>query len=181
VAEADAIREITGGCPCGTTRFSLLATPLFVHVCHCTDCQQLTGSAFVRNVIIETSAIDVTDGSVEQCRASTTSGRIIKTHICADCEADLWRHYPGTGQRIAYVRTSMLDRPELFPPQAHIYTRSALPSTMLPDNVPKFKAHYRWASVWPQESCWRRLALDNLRKQAEGVPAMQSHLQEKHI
>jgi len=30
---------------------------MFVHCCHCVDCQRLTGSAFVLNAIIETQAI----------------------------------------------------------------------------------------------------------------------------
>ena len=35
---------------------------MFVHCCHCDDCQRLTGSAFVLNAIIETQAIKLLRG-----------------------------------------------------------------------------------------------------------------------
>ena len=42
-----------GGCSCGKVRYRLTAEPMFVHCCHCRQCQRITGSAFVINAIIE--------------------------------------------------------------------------------------------------------------------------------
>ena len=55
-------KELTGGCACGSIRYQLLDKPMFVHCCHCDDCQRLTGSAFVLNAIIETQAIKLLRG-----------------------------------------------------------------------------------------------------------------------
>src|SRR6516164_4091706 len=55
-------RKVTGGCACGSIRYQLLDKPMFVHCCHCDDCQRLTGSAFVLNAIIETQAIKLLRG-----------------------------------------------------------------------------------------------------------------------
>ena len=38
--------QIAGGCLCGKVRYSATGEPAFVGVCHCTDCQKFTGSAF---------------------------------------------------------------------------------------------------------------------------------------
>ena len=38
--------KIVGGCLCGKVRYSADVDPAFVGVCHCTDCQKFTGSAF---------------------------------------------------------------------------------------------------------------------------------------
>src|SRR5678815_867212 len=46
-------KTVTGGCACGSIRYQLLDKPMFVHCCHCDDCQRLTGSAFALNAIIE--------------------------------------------------------------------------------------------------------------------------------
>src|SRR5262249_24921180 len=54
--------KLTGGCACGSIRYHLLDKPMFVHCCHCDDCQRLTGSAFVLNAIIETQAIKLLRG-----------------------------------------------------------------------------------------------------------------------
>src|ERR1041385_2231649 len=55
-------KKLTGGCACGSIRYQLLHKPMFVHCCHCDDCQRLTGSAFVLNAIIETQAIKLLRG-----------------------------------------------------------------------------------------------------------------------
>ena len=41
-----------GGCACGKVRYRLQSTPMFVHCCHCKDCQRQTGTAFVLNAIV---------------------------------------------------------------------------------------------------------------------------------
>jgi len=55
-------KKLRGGCSCGKVRYQLLAAPICVHCCHCTDCQRHTVSAFVLNAIIETSAIRMIRG-----------------------------------------------------------------------------------------------------------------------
>jgi hypothetical protein len=47
--------ELEGGCACGAVRYTSKSAPLFVHCCHCRDCQRQTGSAFVLNALIETA------------------------------------------------------------------------------------------------------------------------------
>jgi len=41
----EAIRS--GGCLCGGVRYSLRGEPYRSGLCHCTDCRQVTGSAFL--------------------------------------------------------------------------------------------------------------------------------------
>ena len=38
--------KIDGGCHCGDITFEAEADPANTSICHCTDCQQLTGTAF---------------------------------------------------------------------------------------------------------------------------------------
>ena len=41
-----------GGCACGALRYRLASEPMFIHCCHCLNCQRQTGSAFVVNLLI---------------------------------------------------------------------------------------------------------------------------------
>ena len=41
--------DYTGGCSCGSVKYTLLDDPIFTHCCHCHLCQQITGSAFITN------------------------------------------------------------------------------------------------------------------------------------
>src|SRR5579871_119026 len=47
----------TGHCACGHIRYSLNATPLIIHCCHCHQCQIETGSVGAVNLIIESSNV----------------------------------------------------------------------------------------------------------------------------
>src|SRR5437868_10173420 len=38
--------KVTGGCHCGSISFEAEIDPAQVRICHCTDCQTLTGTAF---------------------------------------------------------------------------------------------------------------------------------------
>ena len=51
-----------GGCACGQARYRLTSDPLFVHCCHCLNCQRQTGSAFVINLLIETDRVELFAG-----------------------------------------------------------------------------------------------------------------------
>ena len=55
-----------GGCACGELRYRLRWPPLFVHCCHCLNCQRQTGSAFVINVLIESDRVELLAGVPER-------------------------------------------------------------------------------------------------------------------
>ncbi len=38
--------KVTGGCHCGQITYEAEVDPATIRVCHCTDCQKLTGTAF---------------------------------------------------------------------------------------------------------------------------------------
>jgi len=42
--------KVTGGCHCGHMSYEAEVDPATVRVCHCTDCQKLTGTAFRTNI-----------------------------------------------------------------------------------------------------------------------------------
>ena len=67
--------DLEGGCACAAARYRLVSRPMFVHCCHCRDCQRQTGSAFVLNALIETDRIPVLSGNPEPVAVPTDSGR----------------------------------------------------------------------------------------------------------
>src|SRR5271165_160536 len=146
-----------GGCACGAVRYRLGATPMFVHCCHCRDCQRQTGSAFVLNALIETDRIEILAGETEAVEVPTDSGHPHVIHRCPACKTAIWSYYGGN--RLSYVRVGTLDEPAALPPNVHIYTRSKLPWIALPADVPAFATYYNSKALWPPESLERRKAL----------------------
>jgi len=67
--------DLAGGCACGAVRYRLRSMPMFVHCCHCRDCQRQTGSAFVINALIETDRIALVEGDPKPVTVPTDSGQ----------------------------------------------------------------------------------------------------------
>ena len=147
-----------GGCACGGMRYRLTSKPMFVHCCHCRDCQRQTGSAFVINALIEADRVEILSGETEAVEVPTDSGRPHAIHRCVACKIALWSHYGGR-LRLSFVRVGTLDAPADLTPDVHIYTRSKLPWIALPADVPSFEGYYDPKTLWPLESLARRKAI----------------------
>jgi hypothetical protein len=147
--------DFAGGCACGAVRYRLARTPMFVHCCHCRDCQRQTGSAFVINALIETDRIVLFAGELQPVSLPTDSGRPHDVCRCRDCMTALWSDY-GHRPALRFVRVGTLDDPAALPPDVHIFTRSKLPWVSLPAGTPAFDAYYDARSLWPSESLRRR-------------------------
>ena len=149
--------EREGGCACGEVRYRLASEPLFVHCCHCLNCQRQTGSAFVINILIETDRLVVLTGEPQQVSVPRSGGKKQEIWRCPTCQTALYSQY--TTPRIRFVRAGTLDDPASVAPDVHIFTRSKLPWVVLPDSVPTFNVYYDTEKLWPEESLARLKAL----------------------
>jgi hypothetical protein len=147
-----------GGCSCGAVRYRLASAPMFVHCCHCRDCQRQTGSAFVINALIETDRIELLAGRPVPVAVPTDSGLPHDIHRCATCQTAMWSDY-GRRLVLRFVRVGTLDDAAALQPDVHIFTRSKLPWVALPKTVPAFDAYYDPKVLWPAASLERRRAI----------------------
>ena len=76
--------QIAGGCLCGKVRYSANAEPAFVGVCHCTDCQKYSGSAFSAVVGLPKDALSV-EGNTTTYSKPADSGQPIERRFCPEC------------------------------------------------------------------------------------------------
>ena len=155
----EVVYPIEGGCTCGAVRYRLLSRPLFVHCCHCRWCQRESGASFALNAMIESDRVELIRGAPEMVATPSNSGKGQNIARCPHCRIALWSHYAGAGERITFVRVGTLDRPDLLPPDIHIFTASKQPWLLLPDSVPAVAEYYDREQFWPAESLARRRAL----------------------
>jgi hypothetical protein len=149
------VRE--GGCACGAVRYRLTSDPLFVHCCHCLNCQRQTGSAFVINVLIEADRVEIAKGEPQSVAVPRDDGSTQGVFRCPECQIALYSLYGHPV--VAFVRAGTLDEPASVSPDVHIFTRSKLPWVALPDAVPSFDVYYDTEALWPAESLDRLRAL----------------------
>lgn len=149
--------KFLGSCFCGEIKYRLTSEPMFVHCCHCRDCQKQSGGAFAINALIEADRVEVLAGETVGVLMPTDSGRPHVIHRCAKCQTALWSIYGGR-QETRFVRVSTLDDPARFAPDVHIFTRSKLPWVRLPEGARAFDVYYDTKAEWPAESLARRKA-----------------------
>ena len=157
MAEKGGTSRLEGGCACGEIRYRLLSDPLFVHCCHCLNCQRQTGSAFVINVLIETDRVELLAGEPQPVSVPRSGGKKQKIWRCPSCQVAVYSQY--TTPAVRFVRAGTLDDPSAVAPDVHIFTRSKVPWLTLPDDVPAFNVYYDTDKLWPAESLERRAAL----------------------
>jgi hypothetical protein len=143
-----------GGCACGALRYRLASEPLFVHCCHCLNCQRQTGSAFVINLLIEAARVEVLGGTqtVDVARDDGSAQRIIR---CPECQVAAFSEY--SRPEVRFVRAGTLDDPTDVTPDVHIFTRSKVKWVTIPPDMPAFEVYYDTEKLWPAASL-RRLA-----------------------
>jgi hypothetical protein len=149
--------DLKGRCSCGEVRYRLTSPPMFVHCCHCLNCQRHTGSAFVINLLIEANRVEVLGGAPQPVTMPLDGGSPNRIFRCPSCQVALWSEYGGRSQ-ILFVRGGTLEAPSAVSPDVHIYTRSKLPWVRLPESVPAFDVYYDSKTLWPAASLERRKA-----------------------
>jgi hypothetical protein len=142
-----------GGCACGVVRYRLTSEPMFVHCCHCLNCQRQTGSAFVINLLIEADRVQLLSGEPAPVDVPRDDGSTQRIHRCPDCQVAVYSEYGRP--EVRFVRGGTLDEPSSVVPDVHIFTRSKLPWVTLPEDVPAVEVYYDSKALWPAESLER--------------------------
>jgi hypothetical protein len=146
-----------GGCACGEVRYRLTAEPMFVHCCHCLNCQRQTGSAFVINALIEAGRLELLAGEPVVVDAPRDDGSAQRIFRCPSCQVAVYSEYGRP--EVKFVRAGTLDQPASVSPDVHIFTRSKLPWVTLPESVPAVEVYYDRHELWSAASLERLDAL----------------------
>ena len=145
--------EREGGCVCGGLRYRLTSDPLFVHCCHCLNCQRQTGSAFVINLLIEAARVEILSGTPRRVDVPRDDGSVQGVHRCPQCQVAIFSEYGRP--EVRFVRAGTLDHPREILPDVHIFTRSKVGWVVLPGGTPAFDVYYEHEKLWPTESLRR--------------------------
>ena len=113
-----------GGCLCGKVRYSLLAAPQSVVMCHCHHCQKAGGGSFSVNLLVKEEDYQQQQGKLKCFTDTGDSGLPSYRYFCGDCGSPVFTkatNLPG----IYLVKAGTLDDSNGLTPQAEIYTRHA--------------------------------------------------------
>jgi hypothetical protein len=119
--------KIDGGCYCGYLTFEGEADPDKTTICHCTDCQALTGTAFRVNVGIPDSTFRMLSGEPTTFIKTGSSGAKRQQGFCPKCGTPIYSTAPGDGPKVYIVRVGTLRQRDKFVPKVQNWSRSRQP------------------------------------------------------
>jgi hypothetical protein len=132
--------KVDGTCLCGAIRIEAEADPEKTTVCHCTDCQTGTGSAFRVSVPVPGGSLKVTGEPKIYIRTTAESGNPRAQAFCPTCGTPFYATTPGEGVQAVYMlRVGVLRQRDQLLPKRQIWCRSARDWTGELGNVPRFE------------------------------------------
>ena len=130
--------RVSGQCHCGFITVEGEADPEKVSICHCTDCQTRTGSAFGMAVPIPGETFRMTGQPTTYLKTTADSGRPRLQAFCPKCGSSIYSTTPGEGQQASYmVRVGILAQRDQLTPKRQNWFRSASSWVTNLDGVPK--------------------------------------------
>jgi hypothetical protein len=128
--------KITGGCHCGKITYEATANLDNVLICHCTDCQTLSGSAFRTVVSSEVDAFTFITGEPKvYVKTAAGGGKRVQT-FCENCGSPIYSTSVEDGPKSYAIRLGTVDQRNLLTPNRQKWFRSSQPWTQEMSSLP---------------------------------------------
>lgn len=112
---------ITGGCLCGAVRFEADGEPLYSVLCHCRDCQRVSGTGHVPVMGMPLANFKAT-GATKGFNAGGSSGSAMR-YFCPECGSLLFGTSDLAPDAVS-IYVGAIDDPSSFKPDAAVFVQS---------------------------------------------------------
>jgi hypothetical protein len=116
--------KVDGRCHCGFLRYAAEVDPEKVEICHCTDCQSLSGSAFRVVVPAEPGTFKLLSGEPRTYVKTAESGNKRIQAFCPECGTSIYSTAVAEGPQTIGLRVGTLLQRDQLPPRIQYWTRS---------------------------------------------------------
>jgi hypothetical protein len=119
--------KIEGSCHCGQITFEAEAETTKFGICHCSECQTLTGTAFNTALPISAAKFVLLSGEPKTyLKTAEQSGRKVLRAFCGDCGSPIYRH-SLLDPSILRIAVGSIKQRKALTPVRQIWKCSALP------------------------------------------------------
>jgi len=130
---------ITGACHCGAIRYEAEVDPTAAGICHCTDCQILSGTAFRVSIRAAPGTFRIVTGAPRIYTKTAESGVVREQAFCEHCGSPIYATSPGPEPRVYSIRAGTIHQRDRLRPRVQIWTRSQLPWLDDIDSLPRIE------------------------------------------
>ena len=133
---------LTGRCLCGECSYEIEGEPIVVAICHCVDCQRLTGAGHATGAMFAELGVRV-HGTPSIYSTSSDAGNTVTRLFCGTCGSPLFGKNSGMPGFMT-VMMGTLETSENLTPQVAIFTRSRRVWDANNPAVQSFEAQPTW-------------------------------------
>ena len=120
--------KITGGCHCGNINYSAEIDSSKVILCHCTDCQKMSGSAYRGVVITTDETFQMTGAIKDYIKDTANSGNPRAQSFCPNCGTHIYAtsigEMPEGIPRVYNLRLGTVQQRDELRPTIEIWSSS---------------------------------------------------------
>jgi hypothetical protein len=127
--------KITGHCHCGSIAYEAEIDPQMVGICHCTDCQRLSGSPYRVTLPTPAQNFRLLLGQLKTYVKTADSGTKRAQTFCGDCGTPIYASAPENPSTIS-LRWGSIDQRAALSPKRQIWCASATPFALNLDQIP---------------------------------------------
>lgn len=129
-----------GGCECGALRYEITQDPVATAMCHCTQCQKQSGSAFSMSLVVPRTGFAFTRGEPKIFAGVADSGADKQMLFCAECGVRICNRLSGMPNTVN-VKPGTLDDTSGLAPIVAVWTASKQPWSPLPEGIVQFEGN----------------------------------------
>jgi hypothetical protein len=116
--------KIDGGCHCGYITYEADVDPERTSMCHCTDCQTLSGAPFRASIPAPDHSFRILSGEPTVYVKTGESGNKRVQTFCPRCGSPIYATAPGDGPKTYNIRVGTVRQRNQLVPKRQIWCRS---------------------------------------------------------
>jgi len=130
--------KIDGSCYCGRVTYTAEIDPGTITICHCTDCQTLSGSAF-RTLAFAGERTFALSGAPKTYVKIGAGGSRRQLCFCAECGTPICSSPLGDEPKVYAIRVGTIRQRAELMPSSQIWFRSSQPWVPKLASIPTFQ------------------------------------------
>jgi hypothetical protein len=131
--------KIDGRCHCGYITYEADIDPDKILICHCTDCQTLSGSPFRAVAYTREDAFKLLSGELRTYVKISESGNKRPQTFCPVCGTPIYATAVGEGPKVYSLRVGSIRQRDQIVPHVQVWSRSAQPWSTHIGSMRKFE------------------------------------------
>jgi hypothetical protein len=117
--------HINGGCHCGNITYETEINLDDVIICHCTDCQIISGAAYRTVAFTNEGDFTLKSGELKTYIKTAESGKKREQNFCPECGSHIYAATPGETSRKLGLRVGTINQRDALIPKAQYWCENA--------------------------------------------------------